>query len=381
MKAKAMPAHGARCALYQCIIRSTNQHGCGHILYLHHHGAFKMELFVELDRRHLDEAARQGLITEHQAGQLWAFLKTHSNEAPGFKTTHVLYYLGGLIALSAMVLLLDLSHEVFGGWGLFTLAVMYMLAGLGLTRHFLYKNALRIPAGISATFVVAMTPVAVYGLQTAIGWWENGLPLPPRFVVHDDTRWVPAELLTMLCALVMLRSFRLPFLVMPAAVAFWIMSVDLAPFFYANTVSGWQEQALVSIVSGLIMILSAFWIDLKTRPEHDYAFWLYVLGVAAFWLGLTLLDPETELGRFLYLCANLLLLMTGTLVTRRVFAVFGGLGIAAYLSHLAYTVFSDSVLFPVALTFIGLGIVYLGILWQKNETRINAFVTRHVFRS
>jgi len=57
---------------------------------------------------------------------------------------------------------------------------------------------------------------------------------------------------------------------------------------------------------------------------------------------------------------------------RRVFAVFGGLGIAAYLGHLARQVFADSLLFPFALTLIGLAIVAAGIWWQKNEARLSA---------
>jgi len=47
--------------------------------------------------------------------------------------------------------------------------------------------------------------------------------------------------------------------------------------------------------------------------------------------------------------------------------VFGALGCAIYLEHLASSIFQDSWLFPIALTFIGLGIVYLGLFWQRNE--------------
>jgi spore maturation protein SpmA len=51
--------------------------------------------------------------------------------------------------------------------------------------------------------------------------------------------------------------------------------------------------------------------------------------------------------------------------------VFGGLGVAGYLGHLAYEVFEDSLLFPIALTLIGLVIVWLGILWQRHEQRVS----------
>ena len=54
----------------------------------------------------------------------------------------------------------------------------------------------------------------------------------------------------------------------------------------------------------------------------------------------------------------------------RVFAVFGGLGCAGYLQHLASSIFQDSWVFPIALTAMGLGIIYLGILWQCQEAAI-----------
>ena len=60
----------------------------------------------------------------------------------------------------------------------------------------------------------------------------------------------------------------------------------------------------------------------------------------------------------------------GALLVRKVFVIFGALGCCFYLGHLASNVFRDSWLFPVALTAIGLGGVYAGILWQKNEVRI-----------
>ncbi len=83
---------------------------------------------------------------------------------------------------------------------------------------------------------------------------------------------------------------------------------------------------------------------------------------------------DSELAKFLYLLTNLGLIGIGAMLVRRVFVVFGALGCAGYLEHLASSIFQDSWLFPVALTAIGLGIIYLGILWQRHETAITARV-------
>ncbi len=61
------------------------------------------------------------------------------------------------------------------------------------------------------------------------------------------------------------------------------------------------------------------------------------------------------------------MILIGAVLGRRVFAVFGGLGIAGYLGHLSYRVFKDSLVFPFALSLIGLAIIWLGVIWQRRE--------------
>ena len=68
----------------------------------------------------------------------------------------------------------------------------------------------------------------------------------------------------------------------------------------------------------------------------------------------------------------------GVVISQRVFVVFGALGSAFYLGHLANVVFKDSLLFPIALTAIGLGLIYLGVLWQKHEQQISESIQAHL---
>ncbi|MCK7580074.1 MAG: hypothetical protein MZV65_33325 [Chromatiales bacterium] len=85
-----------------------------------------------------------------------------------------------------------------------------------------------------------------------------------------------------------------------------------------------------------------------------------------------MLRSDSELNKFIYLCINLIMIVMGAMLSRRVFAVFGGLGAAGYLGHLAYDVFKDSMMFPFVLTIIGLGVIYLGIIWQRHEEMISS---------
>ena len=127
----------------------------------------------------------------------------------------------------------------------------------------------------------------------------------------------------------------------------------------------WELRKLVSLYSGLLMIDLAFWVDIRSRHKADHAFWLYIFGVITFWGGLSSQSSDDELSNFIYFCVNLLMIGVGALLIRRVFVVFGALGSCGYLGYLAFDVFRDSWLFPMTLTTIGFGGVYLGILWQK----------------
>lgn len=329
---------------------------------------------MELNRRDLEAATAAGLLNTAQAESLWQFMQERRRDQPGFHFTHILYYLGGLIGIGAMTLFMNLGWERFGGWGLLAIAVAYAVAGLALTRYFLRRNY-AIPAGLCGAFVVALTPLAVYGLQAGLGYWNDVHPYRDYHLLID-WRWLLMELATLASGAVLLWRYRLPFMVMPVAVTLWYMSMDLTPFLFGDKDYAWSYRKLVSLWFGLLMALLAFWVDMRNRSDRDYAFWLYLFGVLAFWGGLSMMDSDSELNKFIYCCINLLMILIGAMLSRRVFVVFGGLGCAGYLAHLAHSVFKDSMLFPFALTLIGLGVIYLGIVWQRHEAELGARLRR-----
>jgi hypothetical protein len=338
---------------------------------------------MPLPKSLLDEAAARGLLHSDQVEPLWAFLAERTAAAtppvstsaapaaaqPSFRVTHILYYLGGLIAIGAMSLFMTLGWERFGGWGLLGIALAYGGGGLWLTERLLRRHGLPIPAGLTGAFVVVLVPLAIYGLQVGLGFWAEGRPYA-EYHSHIDWRWLLMELGTLAAGAALLWRYRLPFLVMPVAVTLWYMGMDLAPFLLGDIPMTWALRQFISLWFGLLMVLLAFWVDLRSRHSLDYAFWLYLFGVLTFWGGLTLMNSDSEWGKLGYFAINLAMLGVGAMLGRRVFAVFGGLGAAGYLGHLAHSVFKDSLLFPFALTAIGLGVIGLGILWQRHEARL-----------
>lgn len=332
---------------------------------------------MEMNKKMLEKASENGILSADQAERLWFFLGESNKEKPHFSFVHVLYYLGGLIAISAMSLFMTIGWESFGGWGIFFISLVYAAAGIGLTEFFLYRKGLRIPAGITATFVVVLTPLAIYGLQKAFGLWVDG-EYYRDYHAFINWRWMLMELGTLACGAMMLWRYRLPFLVMPIAATLWYMSMDLAPtlqFILTGEDSGssWELRRIVSLYFGLVMMMLALWVDIKNRSERDFAFWLYIFGVATFWGGLSFMDSSSQLDKFIYFCLNLLMIFVGAMLSRRVFAVFGALGAYGYLGYLSYRVFEDSLLFPFSLTGIGLAMILIGVRWQKKEGEINSY--------
>lgn len=80
---------------------------------------------MNLTQKKLEEAVQANIITLAQAEKLTALAKENSANTPRFDFTHVLYYLGGMIAIGAMTLFMNLGWESFGGMGLF-LSPSYM---------------------------------------------------------------------------------------------------------------------------------------------------------------------------------------------------------------------------------------------------------------
>jgi hypothetical protein len=320
---------------------------------------------MKITKNMLQQAVDKKIINEKQAHALIDFIKTLPGQEPSFNLTNVLYYFGGLIAIGAMTLFMNLGWEIFGGWGIFYLSLCYALLGLSLC-HKLNSNGHVIPAGICATFVICLTPLAVYGFQLAMGWWPDD-SVYRDYHVFVKWNWLFMELATLAVGVILAWIYRYPFMVMPIAFTLWYMSMDIAAMIGGDNFT-FELRAMVSMYFGLLTTFLAFWVDIRSRDTADYAFWIYIFGVIAFWGGLSSQESHSELSKFIYMCINLLLILVGVILNRKVFVIFGAIGCCYYLGYLAYRVFEWSLLFPVALTAIGFGIIYLGILWQKNAS-------------
>lgn len=321
---------------------------------------------MKITRNMMDKAVAAHIISQDQSQRLLDFFKNLPEQGPTFNLTNVLYYFGGLIAIGAMSVFMGLSWELYGPGAVFLLSISYSIIGIALAHQFRNKHH-DIPAGICATFTVCLTPLTVYALQKAMGWWPDDMQY---FEYHYYIRWnwIFMELATLAVGVILAWIYRYPFMIMPIAVTLWYMSMDLTSMLTGSY--DFELAAMVSMYFGLLTLFIAFWVDIRSLHSKDYAFWLYIFGVLAFWGGLTSQNSDSELSKFFYMCINVFMIGIGVMLNRKVFVIFGALGCCCYLGHLAYQVFRFTYLFPVALTLIGLAIIYLGVLWQKNEAKL-----------
>lgn len=320
------------------------------------------------------EAAGAGIPAE-QTQLLWTQLGTATEGLQKFDSLHVAYYFGGMIIIAAMTFFFGLAWERTGGAGILALALAYGCVFGWLGSHMFRARKLYVAGGLLTAVAVCMTPLAVYGFQRAIGLWPQGDPGTYRdYHIWVKGSWLFMELATLAVGGLALRFVRFPFLTAPIAFTLWYMSMDLTPLLFGQKDFTWSERLWVSAIFGLAMLVVAFLIDRRTKG--DYAFWLYLFGVMAFWGGLSLMESSGPWGKFAYCMINVAMLGVSALLDRRVFAVFGALGVAGYLSYLSFQLFKDSLFLPLALTGIGLGVIAAAVAYQKNRARVDAYVLR-----
>lgn len=336
----------------------------------------------------LDRAVAAGILTRQQGEQLWRLITAETVQdqravgttvqIPRFDLAHVLWYLGALIIIGAMGLFSTLAFSLMGAPALLVTSLVYAVGFVAAGHYFWHKRGLTTPGGLLIAVAVSMAPMMTYALQSMLGWWlwqEN----PGTY--QGFYRWIkggflPMEIVTITACLVAIRFYRFPFLLAIAAVALWFMSMDVADWLKGRDGRlSWELRHQVSMIFGLLLIPIAWFVDLR-RTDKDFGFWLHLVGAVTFWGGLSLQNSDSEISKFLYCMINLGLIGLAVFLSRRAYAVFGGIGMMGYFGHLAYKVFESSLLFPFALSLLGLGVIGLGLLYYRNADRVNAWLDK-----
>ena len=255
-------------------------------------------MYTESD---LHAASTAGVLDAPQLARLLDFLKGRVALAPAasgprFDVAHLLWYAGALIVIGAMGLFSTLAFSQMGGQALAITAVVYA-AVFWIGGHYLWTaKQLTTPGGLLIAIAVSMAPLATYGVQDALGWWgQFGRPGDYKnFYPLIKGSWILMEVAAIVTAAIALRFYRFPFIVSIIAFALWFMSMDLAPWIGGTEYADWETRRQVSIWFGAAMLVVAYITD-RVQKRGDFAFWLYLFGMLAFWGGITSTSGGTML--------------------------------------------------------------------------------------
>lgn len=320
--------------------------------------------------------ACENIIDISQSNAIWKKLENDPQNGSSFSLANIMYYFGAMIIIASMSWLMGLGWNIFGSEGTAIISLSYALGFIYLGRKLWYRENMKIPGGVLFTAAVCMTPLFTFSIQHSLGLWTGDDPSVYKgFYRYIKSGWLFMEISTIFAGLLMLRYIKFPFITMPIAFVLWYMSMDIVPLilgydkvsYFSSEM--WDLRRYVSVVFGAVMILTTLLIDRRTK--EDFAFWGYLFGTIIFWFGLTLLKSDSELGKFIYAMINLFMMFLSIYLNRKIFIIFGCIGVFGYLGHLSLSVFRFSMLTPFILTIFGLMIIYLAIQYQKNQKKID----------
>src|SRR5579883_2752259 len=131
---------------------------------------------MNLSKTDFQWAATRGLITTDTAEELWNAFSLRVPQRASFNFAGLAYYFGAFIVISAMGWFMTLGWERYGGVGIFLISAIYGLLFVLAGRTLWYQENLRVPGGLLFTLAVWMTPLAIYGLERALGFWPSSDP-------------------------------------------------------------------------------------------------------------------------------------------------------------------------------------------------------------
>lgn len=320
----------------------------------------------------LRAALERGVITAEQDAAIRALAEPESPALPevarGFNWVTVTYGLGALLVVFASGWFLAERWVALGAVGVLVVAGIYA-AILSLASRWLERSGFPLASAIAAMLAVSLTPVAVWAAESLSGWWPVevwGQPYYFAWPPAEASRWMVAELATILVALLALRRRLRAILVVPIAAAMfgltWHVPRALGMEF-SQVLDRW------TILTGALVLAATADAVGRRNPRSDgagdlaFPFWLGALvalsaAILAFW-------PVTGVwwhGLPLLAVASIALSL---LMRRRTHLVFGIAWLFLYLVYLAAEVFRATPYFPLALAVLGAVLLFATVWMQR----------------
>jgi len=330
----------------------------------------------------LQRALSRGVITPEQHASILALAAENgaaAREMPrGFNWVTVAYALGALLVVFAGGWFLAERWLKLGPAGVLAVVLLYSFITAAASA-WLEKRDFPEAAGIVAMVSVSLTPVAVWAVESITGWWPVetwGQPYYPAYPAAEASRWLVAELATILGALLVLRRRAWSAVVLPVAVALFglvmhlprALDIDLTPVL----------ERWIMLTSALVVCAIADTVDRRVPRQAgagrgDMAFPLWLVGLTTLGFALLSFWPTARLWRHGVPVLGIGAVVVSLMIRRKTHLVFGVVLIFMYLMYLAGEVFKSTAYFPIALAALGGAMLFATVWFQR---RFPALATR-----
>jgi hypothetical protein len=319
-------------------------------------------------------ALARGLITPDQHASLSALASswdTPQREMPrGFNWVTVAYALGALLVIFAAGWFLTQRWLSLGPLGVLAVVIVYAAVAATASR-WLEHRQFHEAAGMAAMVAVSLTPVAVWALESLTGWWPADTWGQPYYVYYppaESSRWLVAELATILAALLVLRRRTWSAVVLPLAVALFALVMHLPrsfDFTLTPVLERWVQMTCALVVCAIANTTDRL-VPRRAEPGHgDVAFPLWLTGLVALAMAILVMWPAAGVWRHGLPVLALGAVAAALTMGRRSHLVFGVFAFCMYLFYLAGEVFRSTAYFPIVLAVLGGGVLAATVWLQR----------------
>lgn len=315
----------------------------------------------------LNNAVVSGVVEELQAKKLLELFIADNGYIAKFKFTHLLYYLGGLLAISALTIFIGSNWDNMEGVPLLLISLFLFTGSLLLTNIAFHKGQF-IPAGIMAAIALINVPLLVYNVQLLMHLLPQNSSHYKEYHYLVKAAWLPMEFATLLTGIVLFYRYRLGFILFPISITLWYLSMDLFHILSGLSAFDFIARAWFSMFFGGIELIILIYIDYKADEKlAQKLFWLFLFALITFWGGLSAINDSSHiLGHTIYLLINLFLLVIAVILQRRFFAILGAIGVFWYVADLS----PNSIWFSLILVATGFLIMLVAYYWSKIEGKL-----------
>jgi len=325
---------------------------------------------MKIEKQDLLVSAGKIGISPDQIEKLWNELQTKSSYHP-LEFSNLFFYLGSAFIFLPLLWFFFVTFDASRGLVSALFGVIFSTILLFFGTFFLRRSAY-ISGSLFVTLAVCMIPLIVYGsLQWAGLWMVDSPGHYKNFFGWIKGGLFLVEVSTVIGGCIALYCYRTPFICIPIIFTLWFMVIEIVLMNFGEASNIDDILKVTSVLFGLGVLFVSYLVDLKSK--EDVAFWPYFSSMILIFGGLLFLDTS-KFEDFLRFLFSLGLMFISVLLQRKVLMLFGIIGVVGYVGSIFVRYLSDILEFPFDVGIFGLTVILLGIFFQKNHAKAEAWI-------